>query len=60
MHIWDAPSASECFITRYDRVRYRVLSYGGGRQINVYGKSGKTRRVHIPQELWLSRFGISG
>jgi integrase/recombinase XerD len=28
-------------------------SRGGGGQINIYGKGGRTRRVHVPQELWV-------
>ncbi|MFL9457981.1 tyrosine-type recombinase/integrase [Tolypothrix bouteillei VB521301_2] len=29
-----------------------IANRGGGGQINVYGKGGRTRRVHVPQELW--------
>ena len=30
-----------------------LASRGGGGLLNVYGKGGKTRRVHVPSSLWL-------
>ncbi len=35
------------------RWRDALASRGGGGLLNVYGKGGKTRRVHIPIEIWL-------
>jgi site-specific recombinase XerD len=37
-----------------------IASRGGGGQINVYGKGGRTRRVHVPQELWVELMLLRG
>ena len=37
-----------------------ISSRSGGAQINIYGKGGRTRRVHVPQELWVELIKLRG